>query len=118
MKRDMELVRQILFALEEHDKPGDWCIVTIEGRSAIEISYHVKLLNDAGYLEAEDISTSDGFAWRPTSLTWQGHEFLDAVRNDTVWNNTKKAVADKGGSIPFELLKELAIGFARAHFGL
>ncbi|MGH0418786.1 MULTISPECIES: DUF2513 domain-containing protein [Bacillus cereus group] len=24
-----------------------------------------------------------------SSLTWEGHEFLDAIKNDTVWNNVK-----------------------------
>ncbi|MGH0852572.1 DUF2513 domain-containing protein [Bacillus cytotoxicus] len=24
-----------------------------------------------------------------SSLTWEGHEFLNAIKNDTVWNNVK-----------------------------
>ena len=53
-----------------------------------------------------------------SSLTWQGHEFLDAIRNDTIWNKTKNVVAERGGAIPFELIKELAIKLARTAFDL
>ncbi|EOV9525803.1 DUF2513 domain-containing protein [Bacillus cytotoxicus] len=30
-----------------------------------------------------------GTGWIYSSLTWEGHEFLDAIKNDTVWNNVK-----------------------------
>jgi hypothetical protein len=40
------------------------------------------------------------FNWRATSLTWQGHEFLDSVRRDTVWQKVKLFVAEKGGLRP------------------
>lgn len=59
---------------------------------------------EAGLIEALDASASGDFDWRPTSLTWQGHEFLDAVRNDTVWRKTMALVKEKGGSVPFDVV--------------
>ena len=44
-----------------------------------------KLLYQAGLIDAENDSGADDFEWIPISLTWQGHEFLDVARNDTVW---------------------------------
>jgi hypothetical protein len=67
-------------------------------------------------LEAENASTLARLSWIPKGLTWDGHEFLDAIRNDTVWNKTKRVIADKGGSIPFDVLKDLALKFTRTHF--
>jgi len=34
---------------------------------------------------------------------------LDAVRNDTVWTQTKDLVADKGGSVPFDVLSRYVL---------
>ncbi|MCF6156805.1 MAG: hypothetical protein E3K36_16555 [Candidatus Brocadia sp.] len=39
------------------------------------------------------------------------------MRNETVWKQTKEIVKDKGGSLPFEVLKSLAIEFAKKLVG-
>ena len=52
MKRDMDLVREILFELEKQDGSGSRMRVVLEGRSEDEINYHLLLLKDAGVLEA------------------------------------------------------------------
>jgi hypothetical protein len=41
-------------------------------------------------------------------LTWQGHEFLDTVRSDTVWQKTKKSFINQGVSMTFDLIKSIA----------
>ena len=73
---------------------------------------------EAGLIEALDASTMGDFDGKATALTWQGHEFLDAVRNDTVWRKTIALIKEKGGSVPFEVVKALAVRFASAPFGL
>ena len=42
-------------------------------------------------------------------LTWEGHDFLAAARNDTIWKKTWASVKDKGVDVSFGLLKELLI---------
>ncbi len=110
MKRNMDLARMILFEIEKCEAPmGLLQELKIEGYSSQEISYHIKLLYQAGLLEAEDASTMGmgpkGFCWFAGSLTWEGHEFLEAARDDNRWNKTKKLFADKGGGLVFEALK-------------
>jgi hypothetical protein len=95
-----------------------WLDLDIDGYTSDEISYHVKLLHDAGLLTAHDLTTMTELCWRPTSLTWQGHEFLDTVKNDTVWRKTKDFVKEKGGTISIEMLKLVATKIAAVHFGL
>jgi len=34
---------------------------------------------EAGLIHAVNCSTGTQFCWIPTSMTWQGHEFLDAA---------------------------------------
>jgi hypothetical protein len=63
------------------------------------------LLVQAGYIEGEE--APDG--WHASTLTWQGHEFLDAARDESRWNKAKKIVMEKGGAITFEMLKQLLL---------
>jgi len=107
MKRDMDLLRQILVQVEDH--PFDMGMVELrfDGRSKAEIAYHVKLAQQAGLVEAIDLSTSNGPDIRPTSLTWHGHEFLEAARDETRWKKAKSIMKKKGGGMAFEVLQKL-----------
>jgi hypothetical protein len=114
----MDLIRTILLELEGHDDPVRELKLTATGYSPDMVSYHVKLLAEAGYIDANNTSNLAQCGWRPTSLTWNGHEFLDATRNSGVWQKVKAELKDKGASLPFSLIQQLAIKIAAAHFGL
>jgi hypothetical protein len=108
MKRDMDLVRKILFEIEKCDDPwGPNDSLAIEGYSTDVVAYHVKMLDQSGLIEAKDVSEMgpNGFKWWAGSLTWEGHEFLEAARDDTRWNKTKKTVSEKAGGLMFEAIK-------------
>ena len=123
MKRDLDLTRYIL--LEAEKAPAGIAMQTIEcpdeydGPTVIE---HIKLLIDAGFLEGDaqvDRSPgSQGGMFVILGLTWSGHDFLDAVRDTTIWRETKEKVTTSGGSIAFELIKEVAISLVRSSLGL
>jgi len=89
MKRDIELAREILIALEELETFDEPVIPEISGRSPHEVCYHIKLLSEAGLIEARNWSTDDGPEWVATSLTSSGHDFLDAARNNTIWEKPR-----------------------------
>lgn len=118
MKRDLDLTRNILEQIEEKSNGMPGMVLDLPGHTENEVSYHVKVLSEAGLLTAMDLTDSMGLDWRPISLTWHGHEFLDAIRNETVWKKIKETVKEKGGAIPFEILKTLAIQFAGSVFGV
>jgi acetylornithine/succinyldiaminopimelate/putrescine aminotransferase len=46
-------------------------------------------------------------------LTWSGHEFLDAARNDTNWQKISKKIRGEGLTIGFELLKTVLVETAK-----
>ena len=111
MRRNWDTIREILVRLEE--LPDTESLQSLEDfpqERAYEISYHAELLLDAGLAEGKmqrhlDPGAADFMLQR---LTWNGHEFLDAVRSDTVWNKTKKTFASKGLDMTFELAKSVA----------
>ena len=113
MKRNMDLIREILLRIESFPEPLGRIDLNIDEFSPKEIFYHVKLLSEAGLLEATSIHTIGMFEWYANSLTWEGHEFLEAARNDNIWNKAKKLVLDKTGSLPFDILKQTLIGIIK-----
>lgn len=118
MKRDMEVIRAVLLAVEQADGPHSGSShFQLEGYDPGITGYHVRLLKEAGYLKAEFV-LGDPPQAIVKDLTWEGHEFLDAVRNTTVWQRVKKKVVSEGGSIPLSVLKALALQYTREAFGL
>ena len=106
MKRDMGLIREILLQVEARPSVNDWGPVEIDGRSQEEISYHVKMLDDDGLLEALDMRTlgPDGFKYDPKFLTARGHDFLDSIRSPSVWGKVKQQLDLPPRVVPHPML--------------
>ncbi len=90
------------------------------GYSQNEIFYHIKLLNDAGLLDAMDISEmgEDGFRWWPGSLTWDGQEFLNAAKDDSIWKKAKEKFMVPTMTVTFDLLLDYLKTKTKEKFGL
>ncbi|MFV1883297.1 MAG: DUF2513 domain-containing protein [Balneola sp.] len=107
MKRDFALIKEILLQTEANPKPNSWIRISLKDFSEDQISYNTKLLHEAGLVEAIDQSGFGTFLWTPVSLTWEGHDFLDNAKNETVWKRTLALVKDKSGSISFNIFQNL-----------
>jgi hypothetical protein len=120
MKRDMELIRSILLEVEaKADANSTFPMqMHIPGRDRGEISYHVGLLKEAGLLKAVNHSGDDQNDWMAQGLTWPGHEFLDTIRDETVWGKTKEQLGSKVASVSLAMLQEVAAAIARGLLGL
>lgn len=111
MERDMELVRKLLFHLESRKSMKAQLSFPIDGHEDVEIRYHLLLLAQAKLIDFEPELTKTGRIIRPhvLGLNWDGHEFLDSVRSDKVWRKLLKYAKEKGGALPFDVLKALAV---------
>jgi hypothetical protein len=120
MKRNWDTIRELLTKVEECTLPTEMVRLSdFSNERAAEISYHMSLLIDARLVDGQMVKTigpnvKDFFAQR---LTWSGHEFLDAIRSDNVWQKTKNMFAEQGVSMTFELIKEGAKGVAAKLLG-
>jgi hypothetical protein len=103
MKRDMELIRLVLKHYETGDSPP-----ALTAFSESEIFYNCMLMNDAGLIVANFTEGSGVLPVAITNvrLTWAGHDFLDAARNDTIWKMAKDKILKPGASWTFSLLAE------------
>jgi len=116
----MELIRKILLAAE--NAPGGWGpdVPRIEGFTIDQIGYHVYLLVDAGLVKGVDVTTNQSPApeyWL-TCLTWPGHEFLDAARDETRWKKVTGTLLEKGESVTIGVLQGLLVAAMKAAVGL
>lgn len=106
MKRDMDLIRRIVLALDDHSEAGNPLGGLDEVESAT-FSYHAELLIEAGLAVGSTQKFMDGHSdawlWR---LTWQGHDFADAVRSDTIWKAALDNVIKPSASWTFGVLLE------------
>lgn len=99
----MSYIREILLAAEE-DKMDEFA----EGCDYEKAMYHMRLLAEAGLIEG--LATLDGFDFE--RMTWAGHEFLDSIRSDSVWEQTVVEINKVGGSVALETLKAVAAAVA------
>lgn len=103
MKRDMELVRKILFYIEDSYTPGQEFIreIIIDGYEPEIISEHIALIYEAGLVQdiKEMRMLRAPVSYWVGNLSNEGYDLLDKIRNDTIWNKTKDVIKTKG--LPF-----------------
>jgi uncharacterized protein DUF2513 len=120
MKRDLDLVRKLVLAVE--DLPTGTVLggIEIDGYSPEQIGYHSYLVVDAGLAKGINVQTLSDTSpnWQILQLTSEGHDFADAARNDTTWNQAKVVVAEKGGGATLEIVKQVLIGLIKHSLGL
>lgn len=116
MKRDMELIREILFCAEK-----DVSVETLQKQYGREtIAGHVAILKDAGMVEAAIVPNNVGvpIAAHVIRLTWTGHEFLDNARDDVIWKKVLKSIGTKISSVSLAVLTECLQQAVLAHVRL
>ncbi|MEI6841653.1 MAG: DUF2513 domain-containing protein [Methanomicrobiales archaeon] len=109
MKRDMDLVRKILFAVENSPEEGIENF-TIEPFSREQIIYHIRLLQDAELIEGTLVGSDNAGILRYgiDRMTWAGHEFLDACRNEGRWIKAKEIFSNLDG-VTFDVSKQVLV---------
>jgi hypothetical protein len=121
MKRDMDLIRAILLWIESQPEGHNvgWNL-TVPGYNDDEIGYHVHLMGQAGLLLVDNVTFSDSLAPRadPVSITWAGHEFIDSVKDDTLWAKARTKVLAPAGGVAFTVLLEWLKAEGKARLGL
>src|SRR5437773_5805870 len=110
MKRDWDCIRAILIALDEKGdtastlRPND-----VENFDSDAVSYNMRLLIDAGLIRGTCIQPTNGSVRCVAfEMKWEGHELLDKMRSDTLWNKIKSAARERAIPLSFDAVKILA----------
>lgn len=122
MKRDMDLVRKLLFELSDSEFYSDMGCPRIEGYSEDQIKHHIFIMRDAGLVQFTEDKEVDGFLGKTEDLklrlTWEGHEFLEKVRDEKLWKSIVDTTKNKTGGLSFDILKALLIAALKQSVGL
>ena len=112
MKRDMELVRKMLLEIEgtRTGSVYDTSTSKLSAWSQDALDEHLLLLHQAGFVTNYQASGEGGMC---TALSWQGHDFLDTIRSEPVWRETKRRLGEKGITASIEVIKSLAESVAK-----
>jgi len=118
MKRDMDLIRDLLLFFEskpEYDGISKYQLdskdleeLNFDDRTTEEIFYNINKLIEANFLIGQ-LTFNNPIV---SGLTWKGHDFLDSIRDPEIWKKTKEG-AKRAGGFSVELLKDLAIGLLK-----
>lgn len=113
MKRDMDLVREILLYIENQDiNSGNIEPIRINGYTLLEILEHVKLMENYGLVKDCDYDMSGNTCVR--TITWEGYDYLDKIRDNTLWKETKDVIKEKGLPLVFETIKTISTALVTA----
>lgn len=106
----MGFVRSILIASADSQCPLSADAFVDDNHDKDDVIYHIRIMEDAGLIEASYKKTWEKPIIDATveSLTWEGNDYLDAVRNDKVWRKVVQKIAKLSGSATFEITKTMA----------
>lgn len=116
----MELIRKIALAIE--DAPTGYAPdrLNFKGYSAEQVAYHAHLMIQAGLASGHDVTAMGSTSPEAilTSLTWAGHEFAEAARDEARWKKAMGIVHEKGGSVTLSVLTQLLTALMKGALGL
>lgn len=113
MKLNHDCIRYIMLYLENYLTVSNYFLLDpysfcknnyLETYSNSDVLYSCEKLIEAGYINGKIKNFTDITIpqIKITSITWEGHKFLDNIRDDKVWKNTKSILSQfKTVSISF-----------------
>jgi hypothetical protein len=119
MKLNHDCVRDILLYLEETLSDGNYYVIESDSpddtgisHKVLDVVYALERLDEAGYINAKIVKTMNPSTMiYVSSISWKGHEFLDTIRPQPVWDKTI-ATASKVGSTSLTVLSQIAVTVA------
>lgn len=116
MRRDMDLVRDILLEVEKQYVSTAIYNLKIEGYDTETIAYHCKILYEAGLISDYKAQYADNtiYSFGVGSLTWDGNDYLDKIRDNSIWKKTKDVIVKKGLPLVLDTVKTISTAFITA----
>ncbi len=108
MKRDLNLLRQLLFDIESQG--ADCAPSTLHGGEIDErIRYHIRLLIDGGYVSEVDRTINGATCVR---LTNTGHELIELIHDEVRWENAKVVAYEQASGESLTVIKAVLTKWA------
>lgn len=121
MKLNHDCVRDLLLYLEnnlEYGKGININKLSLNDYPQNDLLYTAEKLTEANFINSViRWNMNSAHIIVVKSITYKGHEFLDTIRDKTVWENTKSK-ASKFASISLPIIQQIASSFIQSKLGL
>ncbi|MUV37805.1 hypothetical protein JNUCC1_01611 [Lentibacillus sp. JNUCC-1] len=125
MELNHDCARDLLLSIEKHTNLNEHLMhdEVINLPELIDynrdtIIYTAQKLQEAGFINGNFDSYFDGVVYISiSSLTYNGHVFLDTVRDNVVWKETKKA-ASNFSSVSLPILLDIGAAYLKNKLSL
>jgi len=110
MRLNHECIRDTMLYLEENLQLNDTIVssnLKIKDYSNDDITYSIKMLQEAGFIQANSLGADDMLIYLVSSLTWEGHQYLDNIRDNSVWKIVKSKIS-KLKSVSLPVVQQIA----------
>ena len=110
MNRDMDPVRLILSHIEDQYLSTGVYDLAIDGHDTEMVSYHSTTLYAVGLISICQAQCADNviYVFGVGSLTWDGNDFLEKIRDDSQWKKVKETITKKGLPLVVDTIKSVA----------
>jgi hypothetical protein len=127
MKRELDLIRAILLQLEQDIDwkgklyafgLGDDQKIVVEGYTDEQVYCHLLMLLESPFVEGRRFLSGE---IEVKSITWDGREFLDSIRDPGSWGKVKDAAEKVGGvglGFMWDIAKVVIRGELKTKLGL
>lgn len=115
MKRDMDLIREIMQDIERTPAGEIWDGEKFAAsRNRADVVYTVRLLEQHGFISECTDDTFNGIDFRGcrVDILPPGYDFLDASRNNTLWQKFKDKIKNETPAFTLKLAVELLFKMA------
>lgn len=125
MELDFDFVREVLIFCADSQSPhGPGDIEMREfadkkGKTVYQLAFTINRLYEAGYIKKKtSYASGEPYLVEPGNLTWDGNEYLNNIRNQSIWNATKEKVKSVGGSVSLSVMGSVAAALLKQQLGL
>ncbi|MBW7976802.1 DUF2513 domain-containing protein [Bacillus velezensis] len=122
MELKHDCIRDLLLGLEQNLKLNQTLSVSeiadlssMTSYSHDDIVYTVNKLSEAGFIKSFSYM---GGGLDVSEITYYGHQFLDNVRGNSIWSETKSHLSKVGGAASLSIISELASNIVKAKLGI
>lgn len=115
MRLNQDCVRSIMLFIEDKNEFGSFLDLDnflsakeLREYKPEEIKYVLAKLSETNYLHDRiEWVNNEIVEYSTGALTWEGHKFLDTIRDNKVWSKTKK-ITNKFASVSISMVENIA----------
>lgn len=119
MKLLHDCVRDVMLYLEDNLEDTYFInskSIILKKYSSKDITYTLKKLAEAGFIEIDKVTFENNFNIK--CMTYYGHQFLDNIRDNTIWKKSLKKVSNFVGSASIEIISSVASSLIKSQLGI